>query len=33
VATTPPSTQLVPSATISSAVAVTVATGARWVVL
>ena len=33
VATTPPSTQLVPSATISSPVSVTVATGARLVVL
>lgn len=32
VATTPPSTQLVPSAVISSAVSVTVSTGARWVV-
>ncbi len=33
VATTPPSTQLVPSAIISSAVSVTVSSGARWVVL
>jgi hypothetical protein len=33
VATTPPSNQLVASATITSAVAVTVSPGARWVVL
>jgi hypothetical protein len=33
VATTPPSNQLVASATITSAVSVTVSSGARWVVL